>query len=57
MKKWEYKTSQSKLTDTELNRLGKEGWELVSHTAVVASHFLGASDFKQYYVFKRELKD
>jgi hypothetical protein len=54
MKKWEYKTVNDKLTETQLNSLGEEGWELVSHTAVATSNFLGGSGFGQYYVFKRE---
>jgi hypothetical protein len=58
MKKWEYKSFQDKLTDTIMNQLGKQGWELVNHTAVATSDFLGgAGQFKQYYVFKRELKE
>ena len=45
---WEYKHFNSKLSETELNNLGKEGWELVSHTAIYAW-----GELKQYYVFKR----
>lgn len=47
MKKYEYKTFQNALSDTELNRLGEQGWELVAHTAF-------GSGMGQYYVFKRE---
>ena len=50
MKKFQYKTFQSALTDEVLNDLGKQGWELVSHTAVMGT-FLGGG---QYYIFKRE---
>lgn len=48
MKKFEYISFQEALSDSDLNRLGLEGWELVTHTAVVAS------EFGQYYIFKRE---
>ena len=30
MKKFEYITFQTKLTDTDLNKLGLEGWEMVT---------------------------
>jgi hypothetical protein len=53
MKKWEYKSVNAKLSDTQLNEFGEKGWELVSHTAVAVSNLLG-SGFGQYYVFKRE---
>jgi len=46
MKKWEYKHYNCRLIEEELNDLGDDGWELVSHTAVAA--------MGQYYVFKRE---
>ena len=49
MKKYEYKTFQRELYDSELNKLGDEGWQLISHTAVV-----NESSFGQYYVFMRE---
>ena len=54
MKKFEYKTTQTKLTDAELNKLGDEGWELITHTAVAVNQFLSGAAFGQYYVFKRE---
>ena len=47
--KWEYKSFNQKLTDSDLNRLGEEGWELIVHTAVVND-----SAFGQYYIFKRQ---
>lgn len=54
MKKWEYKSVNAKLSDTQLNEFGEQGWELVSHTAVAVSNLFGGSGFGQYYVFKRE---
>ena len=30
MKKWEYKTVFGSVSDRELNKLSKEGWELVT---------------------------
>lgn len=53
-KKWEYKSVNAKLSDTQLNEFGEQGWELVSHTAVAVSNLFGGSGFGQYYVFKRE---
>lgn len=50
MKKFEYKTFQTRLTDEDLNDLGSSGWELVAHTALTTG-----DKFGQYYVFKREL--
>lgn len=49
MKKYEYISFNNKLSDLELNDLGKNGWQLISHTAN-----LGGS-FAQYYVFMREI--
>lgn len=58
MKKWEYKHVNAKMSETELNQLGRQGWELVSHTGIATSDFLGgAGQFKQYYVFKRPIED
>lgn len=54
--KFEYKTFQVKLDDSDLNKLGDQGWELVSHTAVAVSNLM-SSGFGQYYVFKRVKKD
>jgi len=39
------------LTIDQLNEIGDNGWELVSHTAVA-----GDSSVAQYYVFKRVKK-
>jgi len=50
--KFEYISFNTKLTDDQLNRLGENGWELVSHTAVV-----NGRNFGQYYVFKRQKRD
>lgn len=50
MKKFEYISFNKKLTDSDLNDLGKGGWQLVSHTAAVAY-----GQFGQYYVFMREI--
>lgn len=52
MKKWEYISHNYGLSDAKLNRLGSEGWELVSHTAIADNKKMA-----QYYVFKREIKD
>ena len=64
MKKIEYKTikvdtsahifSSKKLNeiDTELNELGKEGWDLVGVVPILR---VGATHYG-YYTFKRELK-
>jgi hypothetical protein len=52
MQKFEYYSFNVKLTNSDLNLLGSEGWELVTHTAVTAYGELG-----QYYVFKRPLND
>lgn len=52
MKKFEYKTFDKKVSDTELNKLGEEGWELVSHSAVCSYNII-----IQYYIFKRVKTD
>lgn len=43
---WEYKrfSQNSELYESDLNRLGNEGWELVSHSTPGTYH---------YYIFKR----
>jgi len=51
MKKFEYYAHNGMLDQTELNDLGIEGWELVSHTGVA-----GYSEIQQYYVFKRRIE-
>ena len=53
MKKWEYRHFNEKLEERDLNRLGEDGWELVSHTAVAVAG-LTSRGFGQYYIFKRE---
>jgi len=53
MKKWEYKvleTSPSLMRFEELNKLGKEGWELV---AAIPKTELGITD-SVWFIFKRE---
>jgi len=49
MKKYEYLSYNKSLPDKDLNRLGAEGWELISHTAIADQ-----GKMCQYYVFKRE---
>lgn len=51
MRRFEYKTESGYMNGTSLNSLGKDGWELVSHT-----HPLGRSgNADENWVFKREL--
>ena len=57
MQKFEYysfstKSFTTKLSNSELNALGSEGWELVTHTTVVFS-----GEIRQHYIFKRPLND
>lgn len=52
MRKYEYYSVNETLTDFDLNRLGRIGWELVAHSAVASNGY-----FAQYYVFKRPLND
>lgn len=52
MKKFEYKTRKEYLKEHELNKLGDEGWELISHEAIYVSR---THDIKQHYIFKREI--
>jgi aspartate-semialdehyde dehydrogenase len=52
--KWEYKTFNERLTDEELNKLGQDNWELVSHSCVSVPSLFG-HDIVQYYVFKRKI--
>lgn len=44
---WEYLTVQNTVDDSELNKLGAEGWELVA--VVSPAHFV------LHYFFKREV--
>lgn len=50
MKKFEYKTVQAAMNDSQLNTFGQSGWELISHTAAATNW-----QFGQYYVFKKEI--
>ena len=52
MKKWEYKRVIHRLYEADLDRLGEEGWELISHTVIKYENFW-TSDNSEYYVFKR----
>lgn len=49
-KKFEYRHFDCKLSEKDLNKLGNNGWEMVSHTALA-----NYNAFSQYYVFKREI--
>jgi hypothetical protein len=52
MKRYEYKTHKEYLKEYELNKLGTEGWELISYAVIYVTH---AGQIKQHYIFKREL--
>ena len=56
MKKYEYlfRERATYLLPTELNKFGKDGWELVSHTSTAVK---GLSNilYRHYYTFKRKL--
>lgn len=52
MKKWEYKTFNDNISEWGLNKLGIEGWELSSHTAIYVSK---THKISQHYIFKREI--
>jgi hypothetical protein len=54
MTRWEYDTLENSytLTNAGLNAMGKEGWELVSLTAIKLPDGW-RSDFNYVYVFKR----
>ncbi|NIJ39009.1 hypothetical protein FHR22_003743 [Sphingopyxis panaciterrae] len=45
---WEYLTIQNAVDDSELNKLGAEGWELVA--VVSPAHFV------LHYFFKRAIR-
>jgi len=51
MKRWEYQTLTNKtgLRDSFLNKMGEDGWELISF------NFSALSIEKNLYIFKREL--
>lgn len=63
MKRFEYKTVKIKLKgtwnpkfdiadiDKELNKMGSQGWELVS----VESRDMGGTPYGYFYTFKREI--
>ena len=58
MRKWEYKSIEKGLGEYGLNDLGKEGWELVSHSWVMAvstGYVDNSLISNQEYIFKREL--
>jgi len=51
MKKFEYKFVIHFLTTSELDKLGWDGWELVSYVKVITNGMIVTE-----YIFKRELK-
>lgn len=55
MKKFEYKTLDlipgNQYTEENLNKLGSDGWELVTVTTSKIGY-----DMKNRYIFKREVK-
>ena len=61
MKKWEYKQLVITSNDCydeigKINKLGKEGWELVGFTTLfIKGSFLDNSKAANQYIFKREL--
>ena len=61
MTKWEYKYElfEGYLTASEmikLNKIGKEGWEMVSFTNVSYASDGGSSDTQFSMIFKRPIK-
>jgi hypothetical protein len=46
MQKWEYKIVEKSISDSTLNELGKEGWELIS--VVIRATWIG-----HLFYFKR----
>ncbi len=54
MQKWEYKVTHD-LRESELNKLGNEGWELVTIVAEVSGHADRTSS-SVYAYFKRQLQ-
>ena len=58
MKKYLYTSHNGILDDHELNSYGKDGWELISHSAVVTAGTFGSSnELRQYYIFKKDFED
>jgi hypothetical protein len=58
MKKYQYKHFNESLTSEQLNELGQEGYQLVSHSAVVLKeeNYIGTfTTIKQYYIFMKEI--
>lgn len=49
MEKWEYKIVRNHLSETTLNALGLNGWELCE--------ILDYSDMAPFYYFKRKIED
>lgn len=49
--KWEYMTISHSVEDEELNKNGRDGWELVAVTEILTS----GSYFVHRYYFKRPL--
>lgn len=55
MPKWEYKHVAVYLGELELNKLGQEGWELVSHSIVNRNGTFNSGTISHYYTFKRQI--
>ena len=54
IKLWEYRNlSPSFLRDWELNNLGEEGWELISHSVINCAGSWDSGTIRHYYTFKR----
>lgn len=54
MKKFEYKRMRTnqRLSTSELNKLGSDGWELMKEEVFIGSTF---KDSACFYLFKREI--
>jgi hypothetical protein len=50
MRKFEYKLFNGQVDNDELNELGSNGWQLISHSVAIADNIC-----RQYYVFMREI--
>ena len=58
MKKFEYKKITGNLEEEDLNELGLEGWELVSHTTTQYTKYgekIKDCNYGHIYFFKREI--